>query len=244
MIAVPPPSLRTAPKGEAEYVASGRKTLADLTRAGLKPGHSVLDIGCGSGRVAAHLADFLTGRYVGIDIDEGRVAWCRENIAPGREGFEFLHLDASNAYYRKTGSELAATRLPVRAASIDFCIVNSVFSHLAPADCAHTLGEIARVLKPGGTLWCSWFLLTDKARRMIGEGRSRFRFVVGEGPDFYETEDRSLAAVAYDPGFVVETIAESALDVVDIDYGSWSGMARTGDIVSIAQDVIICRAPA
>jgi ubiquinone/menaquinone biosynthesis C-methylase UbiE len=39
-----------------------------LVYAGLQPDHSLVDIGCGSGRLAVQLADWLRGPYLGTDV--------------------------------------------------------------------------------------------------------------------------------------------------------------------------------
>ena len=238
-----PFELRVAPKDEALYVETGRLAIDDLTASGLKPDHAFLDLGCGSGRVASHLTGFLTGDYLGIDIDKPRVDWCNDVIAAAHSNFRFHWLDASNRYYKKSGTALSENQLPAEDNSFDFCQMNSVFTHLDPTDSIHYLKEVARVLKPGGKLWATWFLLTDVARARMAQPGSTFNFTVGEGPDFYETEDRSLVAVAYDPEFVFTAIADAGLVVEDEDYGGWSGLARTGSTKSVNQDRLLLRKP-
>lgn len=47
----------------------GRLEIAVLKKEGLKPTHTLLDLGCGSGRLAAHAIPYLAGgHYIGIDI--------------------------------------------------------------------------------------------------------------------------------------------------------------------------------
>ncbi|RWA13010.1 hypothetical protein EKO27_g2121 [Xylaria grammica] len=45
---------------------------------GLKPGMRVLDLGCGRGRVAAHMTSFSGARVTGINIDANQIAQARE----------------------------------------------------------------------------------------------------------------------------------------------------------------------
>ena len=58
-----------------------------LIRAGAR---SILDVGCGSGQLAAVLKDKGIERYCGIDFSEKRIAQARQACP----GFEFVHADA------------------------------------------------------------------------------------------------------------------------------------------------------
>ena len=61
-----------------------------MLTAGLRPDHHVIDIGCGSGRLALPLTNFLRrGRYEGFDIDPDMIAWCRRSITPRHPDFGF-----------------------------------------------------------------------------------------------------------------------------------------------------------
>src|SRR5439155_7699 len=52
---------------------------------------SVLDFGCGCGRIARQLIqqDPRPRAYLGIDVHRGMIQWCRENLAPRAPGFRF-----------------------------------------------------------------------------------------------------------------------------------------------------------
>src|SRR2546423_442467 len=51
-----------------EFVALGLLELACLQHYGLEPDHYLIDVGCGSGRLAKPLTQYLRGRYLGTDV--------------------------------------------------------------------------------------------------------------------------------------------------------------------------------
>jgi ubiquinone/menaquinone biosynthesis C-methylase UbiE len=114
--------------------ANGLRLLAALE---LQPGQTVLDIGCGTGRLTRHAAALLggRGRLTGLDPLPARVALAREKNT------------FANVEYRvAAGDELDF--LP--ADSVDVVYLNAVFHWIEKQ--AETLAQIRRVLKPGGRL--------------------------------------------------------------------------------------------
>ena len=77
----PPPELMFC--GDGDFRAIGAEFLERLVRdAGLERGHRVLDIGCGIGRLAIPLTQYLdaTGTYDGIDPVAAGIDWCIATI--------------------------------------------------------------------------------------------------------------------------------------------------------------------
>jgi hypothetical protein len=52
----------------SEYERFGRLESGVLIMNGLQPDGYVIDVGCGSGRLAKPLSSYLSGKYLGIDI--------------------------------------------------------------------------------------------------------------------------------------------------------------------------------
>ena len=165
-IPLPGEELQTGvgPETGSEYLRVGRVVKdALIEQANVSPTGSILDIGCGSGRMARHFVDYLEqpGRYVGMDIQESFIDWCNEHLAPANGTFEFHHQDIYNGGYNPSGSIRASEyRFPFEDQSFDAIILYSVFTHLLPADADNYLREVARLLKPGGYCYSTWYLLT------------------------------------------------------------------------------------
>ena len=117
---------------------------ADLDRLGLRAGDRVLDLGCGFGRHAFEVAR-RGGRVVALDAgaDEVRsvVGILAAMVAAGELPDEGGHAGAVQG---------DAWHLPFAEGTFDRVICAEVLEHL-PDDVA-ALAEIARVLRPGGTL--------------------------------------------------------------------------------------------
>lgn len=102
--------------------------------AGVAPGHSVLDVACGTGAVARAAADRIDGhgRVVGLDINEGMLAVAQRL----RPDIDWQHGDAGD--------------LPLPDASFDVVLCQA--SLMFFPDRAKALREMARVVTGGGTV--------------------------------------------------------------------------------------------
>jgi len=111
--------------------------------AGLKPGETAVDLGCGGGLdvflAAARVGP--TGKAIGIDMTPEMLELARRNAARGSGGKPITNVE----FYQAT-----IDRLPLPDASVD-CVISNCVINLAP-DKQAVFGEIARVLKAGGRL--------------------------------------------------------------------------------------------
>jgi SAM-dependent methyltransferase len=124
-----------------------------LLRRYLSRGCAVLDIGCGSGRIARLLAGGTdVASYVGFDVVRAAIEWCRRFVAPNVPApYRFEWIDARSLEYNPNGSIPASrVRFPLEDRSVDVAFAASVFTHLLEPDAAHYLAETSRVLKTGG----------------------------------------------------------------------------------------------
>jgi 2-polyprenyl-3-methyl-5-hydroxy-6-metoxy-1,4-benzoquinol methylase len=92
---IPPASIRLGGPNftdDADYLRSGAADVQRLVDdTGLNADSRVLDIGCGVGRLATGLAGEFAGlrNYTGVDVDRGRILWCRKNLrAYGDAGYQ------------------------------------------------------------------------------------------------------------------------------------------------------------
>jgi SAM-dependent methyltransferase len=112
-------------------------------RLGLQPGDRLLDLGCGLGRHAFEAAR-RGARVVACDYAEGELKEVRNTFGAMADAGE---VDASSCVGTVQGD---ATRLPFADGCFDRVIAAEVLEHI-PDDGA-ALDELARVLRPGGTM--------------------------------------------------------------------------------------------
>ncbi len=124
-----------------EFHIRGRAATGEIARAaGLGAGQHVLDVGCGIGGPARHLAQEFGCRVTGLDLCAD---YCRVAAALStRVGL------SGRTYYCQAN----ATDLPFHAASFDALWTAHVAMNIS--DKRRLYGEFRRVLKPQGTLVC------------------------------------------------------------------------------------------
>jgi SAM-dependent methyltransferase len=112
---------------------------------------SVLEIGCGCGRIARFLLNLPDLRYAGVDSGEAQIAWCAAHITPLSAGrFQFHHVDGMADGGHPDGRSAAAYCLPVADASVNLAVAASVGAHAQAGDVPRLLRETCRVLTYGG----------------------------------------------------------------------------------------------
>ncbi|MER5862833.1 selina-4(15),7(11)-diene synthase [Kitasatospora sp. NPDC002040] len=121
-------------------VAEATNHLTDQVGARLQAtaGHHVLDIGCGNGSPALHLARTLGLDITGVSISHGQIDTARTRAEKG-------------AHTSRVAFDYAdACALPYPDASFDAAMAIESMGHMT--DQLQVLREVARVLRPGGHL--------------------------------------------------------------------------------------------
>jgi ubiquinone/menaquinone biosynthesis C-methylase UbiE len=212
--------------GGGDFERAGQQNLGFLVdHAGLTPAMRVLDIGCGTGRMAAPLLDYLArgAGYVGFDVSRAAVAACRRRFGTRRDDFRFVHVDVRNHEYRSGGAiEETALAFPAADGEIDVAMATSVFSHMRLESIRHYLAETYRVLKPGGRFMFTAFALTPDRVTAIQAGQAALAFQPWEGGAMVVDPRSPERAIAHPQEALEAAVREAGFDLPKgVIYGGW-----------------------
>jgi ubiquinone/menaquinone biosynthesis C-methylase UbiE len=198
-----------------DYVGPTPQAARLVALAGLRPGERVLDAGCGPGTATVLAASCVgqAGAVVAVDMAEDMLARARAAVAPHPQ-VAILAMDV--------------TGLAFRDRAFDAVVASSVLQFSGP----RSLGEWARVTRPGGRVACSlpWGpdVWTELCGRHVDQAAEPYRSVARQRlaaaavrPDAERVRQRlGLAAVATEVEPIVQRFASPA--------EAWASLYRHG----------------
>ncbi|MDV6344258.1 class I SAM-dependent methyltransferase [Nitrosomonas sp. Is37] len=118
------------------FVAWGQIEKQLLIHYGLLPDHTLIDVGCGSGRLAKAMIPYLVnGKYLGTDVVDELLDYAKKD-------------SPSNWQFKKVEN----ISIPYPNSCADFCVFFSVFTHLLYEEIYCYLLEARRVIKKDGMI--------------------------------------------------------------------------------------------
>lgn len=236
------------PAGELEIMFNGgiapdvARHYADVLTGGELPDEAtILDLGCGFGRVAMALTQVLgpEQRYVGLDPNVDGIAWAASNIAPRFPNFSFQRVDIRSGPYNPTGTiDGREFRFPFPDGSLDLVFMISVLTHVDLATVENYVREAARTLKPDtGRLVGTIFLMDEEVDRLLASGQGHFRMAEVHGPSRVENAANPELAIAHPRQEVLDLLDRAGFRQHTVFDGFWSG--REGATPMDFQDLLI-----
>lgn len=127
-----------------EHQNTGEAEAELLSRVGLRCGHSLIDMGCGSGRLSTALGQRLgtSIEYLGVDIIPELIDYARAKAPPS---YRFVIHDEMS--------------VPALDQTADFIVAFSLFTHLLHEETYVYLRDARRALKPDGRIVFSFIEL-------------------------------------------------------------------------------------
>jgi len=122
----------------------GRLQFTFMVKEGLKPSDYLLDVGCGPLRGGEYFIKYLEdSHYFGVDADPEALKRAREITKNLGKRAKFLL--NSKFQFEKLNQ------------TFDFALAQGLFCHLTDKEIKTCLKKIAKVLKPGGKFYASFF---------------------------------------------------------------------------------------
>ena len=172
----------------------GKIQAATLRHYGLPQDGYLIDVGCGSGRLASPMSKWLKGRYLGIDLVPDLVAHARKLADRPDWRFEVIeHIG-----------------IPEADGVADMVCFFSVITHLLHEQSYIYLDEARRVLKPGGVIVFSFLEFAEPGHMPV------FRDTVKEA----RLRARHPLNVFVERVAILAWAAELGLEVVEIRGGA------------------------
>jgi len=208
-------------------VGVGYEFLAHLIGlADVRPDETVLDVGCGTGRIAYALRCYLAegGRYEGFDIVRDLVDWASREITTQAPAFRFVHADIANQFYNPDGPIAPADyRFPYSDGEFDVVFLTSVFTHMRQPEIEQYLDEIWRVLRPGGRCFATCFLLDDESGPLQAAGKGVFRLEHPVGGGWSSSSETPELAMGFAADDFLHWVTDSGFKLRHAYPGWWSG---------------------
>lgn len=228
--------------GSGDFINQGVHQLNLLIKhIGLQHNHIVLDIGCGMGRTAVPLTQYLSheGRYEGFDVVEKGVKWCNSKIKKDFPNFNFLYVPLNNDLYNTHENKASEFKFPYADHTFDRAFLFSVFTHMQLEDIEHYMNEIRRVLKPDGLCLATCFIYNQDIEDEIAQNGG-FDFPISKKGYRLMDEDVKCANIAIEEDTLKSMISASLLKLDNYKEGYWKKAIPKNEGIDF-QDIIVLK---
>jgi SAM-dependent methyltransferase len=160
---------------------------------------TILDFGCGCGRVLRHWQTLNGPRLFGTDYNPYLINWCRR-------AFPFAQFSTNDL----------SPPLAYADAQFDLVYTISIFTHLEASLQFSWITELSRVLKPGGILFLTVHGTTHTSSLPLAQQQ---QFAAGEMVVYSPELSGSNRCTAYHPEVYVRNVLARELTVIDFIPG-------------------------
>lgn len=195
----------------------------------LERGHKVWEIGCGAGRIAKGLINYLSseGGYIGVDVDQASIDWCKRHLTPKNKNFQFYKISLSNNYYYEEDNH-KINHYDFRflgTQQFDCAIVLSLFNHLHLEDTQQYLQEIGSRLTLNGLAYLTFLVIDKDFKEFQAKTKQHPNLQRDKRGIWYGYKKQNFFA-GYEPELLKKTFTEANLRVINYSPGAWANKPR------------------
>jgi SAM-dependent methyltransferase len=250
-VPVPPLQMITHISGETgesahlheNYRTTGFHVAADIYNTALDLGadphqrdYSIVDLGCGCGRIATYLAQWLeSSKFLGVDIWRAGIDWATDHITATYGNYRFHCSVPGQKGYESSEHH----QVPVDAAKTDYVISTSLFTHLDVGACDGYLREIGRILKPGALAYLTFFFRDEQSVAAAEQIARRLNLPMTKEPDAWFYGRKGYIDIFHDRERVTAVATRAGLLPVLHRDGHWRGPARSSTNPMAFQDLLV-----
>lgn len=177
---------------------------------GMDSNCSLLDVGCGPGRLAIGILNRIEDihLYQGVDVDKRSIEWCNNHISRYHPNFKFSLLNVYNSRYNPGGIKIDnGFQFPFEDQKFDIIYLYSVFSHMVTEDIKVYLKESFRILKQPGSMFLTAFVENDVPEMTINPPNYRRKQWKGE-----------LHCVRFNKDYFESLLESNGFKIAHFDY--------------------------
>ena len=223
--------------GSGDFIRQGEEWKSFFIQNGLRPNDHFLDIGSGIGRIAIGLTPYLQGEYHGFEAMQVGAEWCTKNITLKFPNFRFQHVSLHNDLYNSSGIDAATYKFDYPSDSFHMACSISVFSHMVDKEVENYLSESYRVLKKGGKLIATFFVMEKDSLSAMNGDYKGFRFDFEYENHYLMDKNVTSANVCFKKDYLHAIIQENGFTIQTTIRGSWFGIENDNNLAF--QDVYV-----
>ena len=196
-------------RNNSYYLRSAEsEALRLINKLGCNKQSKILDIGCGQGRLPIGLTRIMGEiDYIGIDVDQWSVRWCKRFISKYHPAYHFFHINVGNERYNNHGDPLNSSfRFDFPDNNFDIIYLYSVFSHMKQEDMLIYLTDTKRILKAKGQVFFTTFI------------EENVENVSYDSPDYGFIQDRPLHSVRYEKKYLFSLLVSLGFEVREFNH--------------------------
>jgi ubiquinone/menaquinone biosynthesis C-methylase UbiE len=178
---------------------------------GLSTNSSILDVGCGPGRVALGILSRLgeIKKYVGVDVHKKSIEWCKRYIQNDHPSFKFFQINVRNERYNREGNVIDNEfQFTFNKHEFDVIYLFSVFSHMTADVISQYLKEFQRILCLDGKIFLTGFFEKNVPDISVNP-KNYYASVKGGGP---------LKDVRYSVDYFEKLLFDNGFKIDRFDY--------------------------